>query len=411
MAVLKVLDVLLRGNTSIMDKDFKKGERIIQGFRSRLVGFAAAAVPTISFAGIAAGIGSAISQLDSLEERAQKFQIDPGSLVSLERIAGQAGVEVSGLSAGIGVLNRQMLAAVEGNQTAIKSFGLLGLKVGDLEKLTVEQRLVKIAKALKTVEGDFKKTAIAQKLFGKQGINLLPLLADGGDEIAKSFKRTKELGGIFSNAQLAIVSKANNLYEDLVFTIGNLSKAFAVQLSPVLSDIFTDLIEMTKPGTAFRELLDGIGTAAIETAKSLRDIIDIVKQLSDLAGGENLKGFGKLFGRSLFGGGINAGLRSGLEAFTPKVKPKIEADGAIDQFKKKFGELELPTIKPTLANPQSINAGSQEDFQVRYGVTIQAPINELIGVAKEGNGLLGSINEKLRRNGVPDGSFLPEDFS
>jgi hypothetical protein len=406
MAVIKTLDILLRGRTEALTIDLQKGQRVITRFASSIRGTLIGMIPAVSLggliAGFTAGIKSAMTELDGLAKRSVQFSIDPGELGSLERAAGLAGVEVNGLMTGLKFFNRTISESIDGSKLASETLAKLGLEANTLEKMTVTERLLSVADAMQAIQSDTAKTTLLLKLFGKQGVALYPLLANGAEDLRTSLKKTKSLGGIFTTQQLSLVEQANDRFDDFKFTMSNIFKTIAIEVAPSLEKMWIALTDLVKPGSAFREVLLEIGRSIPTLITGFKDLFEIVKTVSDFLGNEAIAKLAKfaVFSQSI--ALANLKLFSFLKGKTFDLLGIDKAVEDADALGKKLGSLSgLGIDKPIRINPSPASRGSQEAFAAVYGVKIQAPINELIGVAKQGNGLLGEINNQLARGGIP----------
>jgi len=262
------------------------------------------------------------------------------------------------------------------------------------------------------------------------------------------------LGGAFSERDLEPVRVANDEWDRLTATFSYAWQAIAIQLAPSLADLFDDLTEAIKPGTALNGILRSMGDIAKVVVSVFQVFVFILRGLSEA--------FGTVTGRVIgYAVALTVIVRLTRQVITvvkaliavEKVMLAIEAiraslgksrietlaktaavlatfagvalavgkleaqlGGAVGQAEKLGGAVQgigdaTKGIKEININPQSAQRGSQAAFEAVYGVKIQAPMDELIEVNKQGNGLLGDINEQIKRaNGLNLNAGLVEGF-
>ena len=262
MAIIKTLDILLRGRTDQLGKDFKQAESQFKGFATRARSVLAAVIPVFSAGAFTAGIKSAIASLGDLEDRSFRFSIDPGELAAVEMAAKIAGVKVESLAMANKILSSQIIKSNKGLKESTQLFDKLGVSSQELQKLSFTDRLATVGKGFDKIQDQVTRTATALKLFGKSGIEAIPLITNGAVDLKNAFAELKSIGGIFTAKELATVGKADDAIAMFSTTVGNVFKRIAIQLSPSLTDLFRDLTAAIKPGTALNGVLRSMGDNA-----------------------------------------------------------------------------------------------------------------------------------------------------
>jgi phage-related protein len=141
-----------------------------------------------AIAGVIAGFvllgNSAAETADAIEKNAQKVGVTAESYQKLAFAARQTDVDADAFTTSMGRLSKQLEDARDGNQGAIDNFTKLGLTLHDIETLTPDQALNKLADAFSKLPDGVEKSAAAIKVFGRGGIQLIPLLDEGSKGIA-----------------------------------------------------------------------------------------------------------------------------------------------------------------------------------------------------------------------------------
>jgi hypothetical protein len=128
-----------------------------------------------------------------------------------------AGGSADALQTGLVRLSRSMLAANMGNYDLKQSFDKLGISVGSFGgKLPdTDEALGKIAAKFAAMPNDANKTALAVKLFGRGGAELIPFLNKGRDGIAELRAEAQRLGLVIDQKTIASAKKFNKALHEV----------------------------------------------------------------------------------------------------------------------------------------------------------------------------------------------------
>jgi hypothetical protein len=436
VAIIKSLSILLRGDTSKLKSDFSNGKTAVSKFGSQVSSILRSAIPVLSVGGFLASIKQASAELDVIGKRAVKLSIDTGELISLERVAKLAGASMSDVETGVRNLNRTISDSMAGNRMATDSLSRLGLSASQLDKLTTTEQFTKISGGLAKIESRADRTALAMKLFGRSGVNLIPLLSDT-ETLQESFEKTRKLGGLFTSSQIKQVEAQNDSFADFVFTAKNIMRAISIDMAPAFKMLYDSITDAIKPGTFFNGLMKGIGEVAHLVTLPLNILAFTIKGLSEFMGGAvgRIVGYAVAFAivarvtKTLIT--ISKAFRAvqlsllaietARAALTLKGVAKTAAAAtvfagvilAVNQLEASIGgvfkeaakagdEMEAladasDKIKKIDINTQSAGRGTQEAFATIFRATAEVPMEKLIDITKDGNAVLDEINDKLGR--------------
>jgi hypothetical protein len=174
--------------------------------------FGAAAVSTAKNAaqitGAVAAAGAAIfaftknaaDTLDQLGKMSQRVGVSVESLSALKHAAKLSDVSIEDLGTGLKKLARNMSDTQAGTGDARQAFAALGLSVIDSSgKLKgTDAMLAQVAEKFAGMEDGAGKTALAMRIFGKAGADLIPLLNQGKAGLAEASAEAERLGLVFS---------------------------------------------------------------------------------------------------------------------------------------------------------------------------------------------------------------------
>ena len=235
------LFIELRADSSKFDKE-------LQASRKKMAALGTAAVA--AGAAIAGVMIKAAMDTAKLGDEMQKASIRTGmsteSLSALRFAAEQSGASFESLTKGMRTLARNASEAAQGTLTQKDAFDALGISATDAsgELRPVQDILLDAAGKFAALENDTLAAALAQDIFGKSGVDLLPLLKSGTAGIEELTAEAADLGIVFSQVaaddSAALMDAQNRLgksFEGLKTTIG-------VQLMPAI----TKLMDMFSTG-------------------------------------------------------------------------------------------------------------------------------------------------------------------
>lgn len=144
---------------------------------------------------------SSASTADHIDKMSQKIGLSRQAYQELDFICSQTGTSVDSLRGGMKTLTNQMDAASGGTQSAVDLFKRLGVEIddGNGKMKSQEQMLYDCLTALQGVNNQTERAALANKLFGKSGTELMPLLNSQSGSIDEMKQKAHELGLVMSD--------------------------------------------------------------------------------------------------------------------------------------------------------------------------------------------------------------------
>jgi hypothetical protein len=284
LAIAKSLDILLRAPTSKLDADLKRANALAKGFFSQFRSLAAAAIGGLTVASVVGRINDAFKTLDATAKRALKLQVDVQEIRGLELAAELSGLAVEKINTSYGILIRNIAAANAGGKQQQQLFQQLGLDAQKLGGMGAADQFQAIAAAIDGIRDRTQKANAAIQLFGRSGLDLLPLMANQGKGIADAMRDAQRLGGFISTAEAGRVEAANDAFSRLTFTVRSLFQRIAVDMAPALGRLFTTMAEGLKPGTALNAMLQTFGSVATLLVNVLDVLLNEIRFLSEFFG-------------------------------------------------------------------------------------------------------------------------------
>lgn len=180
---------------------------------------------------------------DMVHKMALRTGFAATALSELAYAADISGADISMLEKGVKNMAKVLVYASDGLETYAKEFRRIGLDYKDLLKLKPEEQFLRIAEAIADVEDHTIKSAAAQIIFGRAGMMLLPLFAEGAEGMRKLRKEAHLLGNIFDEEAAAKAAALKDAQTALTGSVKGLSIAILNDLIPVLTDVTKELTD------------------------------------------------------------------------------------------------------------------------------------------------------------------------
>lgn len=188
-------------------------------------------------------IGLAIKQTlafaDHVENLSKQTGIAPDKLQALSFSAKQVGLSLDPVAKSIGMMSDRLAS---GDKSAIAGLERLGLSFKTIRSLSPDAAFIEIARAVAQVEDPMERARDATDLFGRTGIELLPLLTADIDEL---MKKAKELGLVMDDKTTKAATDLNQQFSNLLDVGKRVIMVFFAPLIPILSTILGLLTPVT----------------------------------------------------------------------------------------------------------------------------------------------------------------------
>lgn len=225
-------------------KNAKGMEAAMQGVMKKFNGTIAAIQRFGATAALAAATGVALfikKQIDIADEMgklAMKTGTTSEFLSSMGLVASQTGNSLEEIAKGIQRLSMNMNDARAGTGEAKDAFADLGIAVTDNSGVlrNAQDVFLDVAARFKKMRDGADKTALAMKLLGKAGAELIPTLNEGRDGIEEFQRKAGEMGQVISTETALQAAYLNDQLDLLKQAAIGTGRSFALDLVPWLVD-------------------------------------------------------------------------------------------------------------------------------------------------------------------------------
>lgn len=252
----------------------------------------------ISVIGFARVVNSAIKFGDEMQKASERIGISVDELTKLRIAADIADVNFKALGDGFKRLSVNAADAARGTGEARDALAALGISVkdGNGQLKTTQQLFEELADAFAGLEDSAAKTALAMKIFGDQGANLIPLFNRGSAAIKQAAQDAEDFGLALSPEQIENARRLSEQFDRVGLIAQGAAQALLDRLSPALLAIIDRFVQGSREGGIFKGTLDAIQEAAIQLfttttreriARVNQEIEILNRQLTKLEGNYN----------------------------------------------------------------------------------------------------------------------------
>lgn len=295
MAQIRAIDIALTLSTAAFLKSSKKAQGAVSSFAGKALALTAglkvaqsainalsAATgglldPFLSLNGLASSIKKQFSELDQIGKFGDVVNVSTRDLLGLKLASDLSGVSFQTLQKGLERLTRRIGEANSGYGEGVKGLKALGLEARQLAGLDTGQAFREVANAVRDIPNAADKAAAAYSLFGRQGIELLQVLNQGGDAIDDVVAKSEELSGGISREDISRIEAANDAFTLIQYSIDGIVQQIAVEFAPYVKGVADAFLDMGVNGSSAADTIKDAFSGMIGVIKFALNAFDAVK--------------------------------------------------------------------------------------------------------------------------------------
>lgn len=215
-------------------------QRGLSGLTSGIGGLAK--FGALGFAGLAAGAATAFTTMagksialgDELLKLSSKTGVSVEALSGLKYAADLSDVSMGTLQTAFKGLNTAISEAGTGSGKAAEAFEALGINFDAIKSLSPDRQLYVVAEQLTKVDSAATRTELAMALFGRAGIEMLPMLADGAKGLQALADEAEATGNIMTTEAAIGADAFGDALQRAGGVINGAFQSALIELSPYL---------------------------------------------------------------------------------------------------------------------------------------------------------------------------------
>jgi len=253
------------------------GGVLFKGISSAASAFTDAGRAALSYA---ANVASSVDATNDLSER---LGINVEKLQALQIAAKLSGVD--DITTALQKVTVAVGKATEGSEEQAKAFQRIGLSVDELAAMSPEEQFAAIQKAIAALPTPAERAAAAVALFGRSGVELLPLMNQNLEEVEARMRR---LGAIVGHDQVDAIASMNDELDVVRRTFDGIIATVVGNLAPIVEEMSTQFLAFVEE---FNSANASSGGVAGVITNALLDVADYFAGIFDSAV-KSFDGFG-----------------------------------------------------------------------------------------------------------------------
>ena len=268
MAQVSGIEIAISANPAGLERGLNRAENALSRFSKSAIAGLAGALSAGAF--VAAG-KAALNYADNIGKVAQKIGMTTEELSGLNYAAKLSDVSLEQLQSTIGIMARKMGESAD----SFRTFGV-ELKNTDGSMRGTNEVLMDIADKFSKMPDGVQKSQWALELFGRSGLDLIPLLNGGSQAIAEATNQARLFGVIVSQEAAAGAEQFNDNITKLQNYVSGAVQNFTTGLTPALVNVSSALVDSATSTDVFRvagetagRILEGIARIVIVVKDNL----------------------------------------------------------------------------------------------------------------------------------------------
>lgn len=256
----------------------------LKGVAGGMSGALGALVPALGIAGIAALAKGSIDAADNLNDLSQRTGVAVESLSRFGAAANDSGSNVDEVAKAMGRLAKGIVDPASKANETLKSIGISSTDAAGKVR-SMDSIMLDLADKFSKMPDGAEKTAMAIELFGRSGMNLIPMLNQGSDALSK-YNAT--ITGEGAKAADQFNDSLNEVARALAGPFNQAITALLPLITQVAQAIASGIQAFTKlpgPVQAVVGIVAGLAAAFVVLAPAISAIISLVAVVGPVLAG------------------------------------------------------------------------------------------------------------------------------
>ena len=233
----------------------RKMQNDVKGLRSGLSMLTAISGAQL-FGSIASGASQAIRSLigmgaaqaevvDATNKMSARLGVTYGEMAGLAHAGALVDVSMETIGGAMTKADIAFVKAANGSKVAMAAFDTLGLSVESLNGMSAAERFEAIAQAISQLPTEAERSAAAVRIFGRSGVELLPIFEQGAAGIQAARAEAERFGLTLTGAQAGNIDAMGDSFDRAKQAISGVIQQIVAYLAPAIESVtsqFSDLI-------------------------------------------------------------------------------------------------------------------------------------------------------------------------
>lgn len=204
----------------------------------------------------------AMDTMDRIDELSQQTGVAAESIQVFGHAGRLSGIDMDAMAKSMGKLSKTMYEAAAGSDGAKGAFDTLGINVkeADGNLRTLDEVMLDVADRFEKMPDGTQKSALAMKIFGKSGAELIPFLNQGREGLEAMRKEMEALGMVIDGKAIRQAGELNDRMDLLGMAMKAGVMKVMVEMLPVIENLVTSFGSMVKEGDLVNQWAQNTGS-------------------------------------------------------------------------------------------------------------------------------------------------------
>lgn len=179
---------------------------------------------------------------DQLQNLADRTGLTVETLQAMSESGADAGATLEDVNGAARAMANFMQQAEQGGKGASQTLSDLGLSAKELLDASPDEKLRLFMDAIAGIEDPTRRAALAQDVFGRGAVSLLPILASGSGALEAYKQRLKETGALKTADQIAAADNLGDAFGRLSRRLSDIGFSAIAAIAPALQSVTDALV-------------------------------------------------------------------------------------------------------------------------------------------------------------------------
>lgn len=252
------------------------------GAKTAIKGVAAIGTTMVAAGGVAVGslvkMAKATAETgDHIDKMSQKIGMSAEAYQKWDYVARISGTSIDGLKMGFKTLTNTIDKANKGNAEAVDKFKQVGVSMDDLKNKSREQIFEDTIKGLQNMKDETERSALANKLLGRAGMELGPMLNSTNADLDKLMKTAEDYGMIMSDKAVKASAQFQDSVTTMQMTMQGMKNRMMAEFLPALTQVTDGLALVFKGdvGEGSKKMEEGIQGLVDKITEALPKLLKV----------------------------------------------------------------------------------------------------------------------------------------
>lgn len=300
MATIGTIDVALKARTKKFQSGMKRARKSITSFAGKLpgvnmlMGKFGAIMSGAALVGVGLMVKKQMEAVDTISKLSDELGISTETLVGWGHAAGITGTSAETVHKSVRRMVRTIGEANQGMSSGITVFKELGLEASAFAGLEPEEAFYKIVQQINGMSSAADKAAVAYKMFGRGGQDMLNMITQGEAGIKALVKDADDLGLAFSRVEGYQIEAANDALNRMGAIFTGIWRKLAIKLAPMIEHVAKLFVEWGKSGGGIGKKIVGAVRWIVKAVGTMIDVFNMAAGAGKTFAGVLISGLGLL---------------------------------------------------------------------------------------------------------------------